>query len=448
LPKVSLSKRTLAVILTVIIALTIINAALILGMSHVFDGAVKNNTAFDYIIYQDGGTCKLKNMATDSITYTSKSASDTLNKAFAGGNAVCLQKGNYSLTGNVYINNKMNALLVGYDAWINGDGNKIIIHGDDYTFSKYNSVSGFTFVDATLRVENSFMVSISDMVFENCQTAIEFANSNTWSEGSKIEDCHFINSAEGISFRTPIQNGTGSYESSQINRCYFNIKDNSAAITVEPKAELSNSQLQDIRVWVGENGVTNQIGLKVNGAMTQTLLTSVIFESFAPNPTETYAIALGQNSTCPVITQGVTFLGNWTARIYNPNGIWISGVGAVFNAQNQNVAVGSNGQYGAATTLSMQPHPLFNFKPKITVSGNFAGGEVVAVRVRIETIDNVYVGDVTKHYSSAASEWLSDQDMLTLIPSESLIWAVLVDAQSNLASSNVFVTVGGYGTTG
>jgi hypothetical protein len=445
-PKLSFSKRTLAIILAVILVLTVFNTAMVLYQSHIFQGAV-NNSAFDYIIYSEGGICKLKNMATDSIVYTSKSTSDTLNHALADGNMVCLQKGNYTLTGNVYLTNKINAEIVGNEAQINGNGFKIIIHGDDYRFSKYNSISGFTIINSTLRVENSFMASIYDMVFQDCQTAIEFANNNTWSEGSKIVDCHFIRATEGIAFRTPIQNGTGSYESSEINRCYFNLNDNSVAIKVEEKAEFSNSQIQNVRIWTGNDGKTNQVGIKDDGAMSATNLFGVVFESFADFPIESYGITLGNGSNAPVIAQGVSFLGNWTARIFNPYNIWVPGTGSVFDIANPSIVVGLNGEYGVATTISMQPHPIFNFKPKITLQGNFASGEVVTIRVRFETIDNVYSG-VIKQYSSVASEWLSDEDMLTLIPSQSLIWAVLIDAQTNVGSSNVAVSFGGYGTTG
>jgi hypothetical protein len=444
--KLSLSKRTLAIILAVILVLTVFNTAMVLYQSHIFQGAI-NNSAFDFIIYSEGGTCKLKNMATDSIVYTSKSASNALNEALADGNRVCLQKGNYTLTGNVYVTNKVNAEIVGNEAQINGNGNKIVIHGDDYTFSKYNSISGFTIINSTLRVENSFMTSVSDMFFQDCQTAVEFANSNTWSEGSKIVDCHFIRTTEGIAFRTPVQNGTGSYESSEINRCYFNLNDNSVAIKVEEKAEYSNSQIQNVRIWTGNDGKTNQLGIKDDGAMSATTLFGVVFESFADFPIESYGITLGNGSNAPVIGQGVSFLGNWTARIFNPYNIWVPGTGSVFDVGIQSVSVGLNGQYGAATTISMQPHPLSSFKPKITVQGSFAGSEVVTVRVRFETIDNVYSG-VIKQYSSGSSEWLSDEDMLTLIPSQSLIWAVLIDAQSNVGHSSVSVSFGGFGTTG
>jgi hypothetical protein len=51
---------------------------------------------------------------------------------------------------------------------------------------------------ATIRVENSFATTITDTKFVNCSTAIEFANTDTWSEYNKIENCQFINATEGI----------------------------------------------------------------------------------------------------------------------------------------------------------------------------------------------------------------------------------------------------------
>ncbi|MCW4024813.1 MAG: hypothetical protein NWF01_07250 [Candidatus Bathyarchaeota archaeon] len=446
--KVTLSTRTLAVILAVILGLTVFNTIFILQQAHVFQGAT-NDSNFDYIIYPNDGTYKLKNMATDNIVYTSTNASDTINRALIAGNTVCLQKGNYTLTSDVLVTNKINSKIVGNNAQINGNGYKIVIHGDDYTFSKYNSISGLKITNTTIRVENSLATSISDMLFLDCQTAIEFANTNTWSEASTIQDCHFINNGESIAFRTPIGNGTGSYESSEISRCYFNMMDNSIAINVEEKAEFSNSQIMNARVWIGENGETNQVGIKVNGAMSQTLLIGVVFESFANGPTNSYAISIGD--TCkgtPTIGAGVSFLGNWTARVFNPAYIWISGLGSNFDIGTQQVTIGVGSQYGNATTISMHPLNIYNFELKINLQGSFSSSETVTVRIRCETVDNVYVGDVVKHYTTNTSEWLSDDDILTLIPSENVIWAILIDAQTNRAQSNVIVTVNGYGTAG
>jgi hypothetical protein len=444
---VTLSTRTLAIILAIILGLTVFNTVLILQQTHVFQGAT-NDSNFDYIIYQDSQTYKLKNMATDAIVYTSTNASDTINRALMTGNTVYLQTGNYTLTSDVLVTNKMNSKIAGNNAQINGNGYKIIIYGEDYTLSKYNTISGLKIFNATVRVENSFATSISDMLFQDCQTAIEFANSNTWSEASTIQDCHFINNTESIAFRTPINNATGSYESSEISRCYFNMIDKSVAINVEEKAEFSNSQIMNARIWIGENGETNQVGIRVNGAMSQTLLIGVVFESFANGPTNTYAMTIGQ--TCkgtPIIGEGVSFLGNWTARIFNPANIWIAGLGSNFDIGTQKVTVGQNSRYDNTTNVSMQPLKIYNFNLKINVQGSFASSETITVRIRCETVDNVYVS-LSKQYMTNTSEWLSDDDMLTLIPSENVIWAILIDAQTNRDHSNVVVTVNGYGIAG
>ena len=90
---------------------------------------------------------------------------------------------------------------------------------------------------------------------------------------------------------------------------------------------------------------------------------------------------------------------------------------------------------------------MYTFKPEITVS-NVASGETVTVRVRFEYVDNVMSGSVEKAFTSNQALWLNDDDMMQLYPSQSIIWAVYVDAQSNLPSTNALVTVSGYGTAG
>src|SRR4030042_3605008 len=111
------------------------------------------------------------------------------------------------------------------------------------------------------------------MAFVNCSPAIELANTATWTEGTTIENSRFANFKEGIAFRTPTDNGTGSYASSEINRCCFNLNDDSVGINVERLAEFSDSQVQNVRMWMGENGlVHNQTGIRVDGTMHQTLL--------------------------------------------------------------------------------------------------------------------------------------------------------------------------------
>jgi len=279
--------------------------------------------------------------------------------------------------------NKLNAKLVSDGATVNGNGKKIIIVGDNYTQSQYGKISGLTLLNATIRVENSFATTITDTKFVNCTTAIEFANTDTWSEYNKVEDCQFINVTEGIAFRAPARNGTGSYASSQIERCMFNLKDNSVGINVEPLAEFSDSQIQDVRFWTGEIGHTNQTALRVYGSMFQTLLFGVVFESFTSDPVDMYAIDLGQ--TCdpaPILSGGVSFLGNWTARVHTPYQTWVSAVGSIFDRENVAVPVGTNGQFGEPLSIQCRPLTMFSFKPKLDVS--FSGEQKVTVRIRIE----------------------------------------------------------------
>jgi hypothetical protein len=219
-------------------------------------------------------------------------------------------------------------------------------------------------------------------------------------------------------------------------------------IKVEQLAEFSDSQLQDVRMWMGENGFTrNQTGLLVDGSMHQTLLSGVVFESFADYPTELYAISLGETSiTPPILAGGVSFLGNWSARIHNPFGKWISGFSSVFRQENLNVPVGLSGQYGSTETIQLRPLTITSFKPKIQVQGNFANFETVTVRFRLEFVDNVISGSVEKSFSNSTTLWLSDDDVLSLLPSQSVIWAILVDAKASSASTDAVVQISIYGT--
>ena len=140
-------------------------------------------------------------------------------------------------------------------------------------------------------------------------------------------------------------------------------------INVETSAEFSDSQLQDVRFWLGADGSTNQTGILNNGSMDQTLLQGVVFESFTDQPHNMFAIDLGQNSDPAALLDGaVSFLGNWTARIYNPYSKWVNGVGSAFEKQNVNVPVGVNSQFGGLVSMNMQPLKIYSFKPEITVA--------------------------------------------------------------------------------
>ena len=446
--RVTLSKRVFALILVVTLALSAVNTYFIFDLRRALEDAAHDST-YDYVIFQDGDMYRAKNQASGAVDFTSADASEVINGAIAKGNTVYIRAGSYSLRSDVQMYNKENAKIVSDGARIIGNGKKLIIKGDNYTSSQNNLLSGLTVINGTVKIENSFGTTVSNMLFEDCSTAIELANSATWSEGTKIEDSRFINSSASIVFKTPTGNGTGSYASSVIRRCFFNLLDNSVGIVVERLAEFSDSQMKDVRMWMGENGFTNnQTGLLVDGSMHQTLLSGVVFESFTDYPVDLYAISLGETSiTAPVLAGGVSFLGNWTAKIHNPFGKWIYGTGSVFKQENLNVPIGLNGQYGSTIEVQMRPLTITSFKPKIQVQGSFAGNETITVRIRLEFVDNVISRSVEKSFSNSTAAWLSDDDMLQLFPSQSVIWAVLVDAKANSASTDAAVQISVYGIT-
>jgi hypothetical protein len=444
--QVTISKRVLTIILAALLALTLFNTYLIFARTS--GPADTSAVSYDHVLSKSGNSYLLKNMATGYSFSIATSASEAINLALNDGKSIYINPGTYQLSSDIIISNKLNAKIVSDGSTILGNGFKIIIHGDNYTVSKYATISGLNLINGTIRVEDSFETTISNMVFMNTSVGIEFANLNTWSEYNQINNCQFINASQGIVFHSPVGNATGSYASSEINRCSFNTIDNSVGISVEKSAQFSDSQLQDVRFWLGEYGKSNQTGIFTDGSMEQTLLQGVVFESFAEHPDNLSALDLGQNcNPAPIIDGGVSFLGNWTARIHNPFGKWVAGVGSAFEISNQKIPVGTNNQYTDNAKIQTYPLKIYSFKPQLTVS-NLAQNEVVKVRVLFEFTDNTISGSVEKTFSSTQAVWLNDDDMMKLYPSQSIIWAIYVDAKSNLSTSAAIVSVSGYGTAG
>ena len=449
--KKSISKRLIVIILAVLLVLSAINTYLILDG---IQGSYSTNAVdYDFVLTHNSDSYKLKNMLTGYVSNSANDASGALNTALSEGNSVYLNSGKYTLTSDVIVSDKANAKIIGDSATINGNGYKIVIVGQNYTASQYATISGLTLINGTIRVENSLGTTITNSKFINSTVAVEFANTDTWSEFNKIENCQFINNTQGIVFRTPVNknpevcNATGSYASSQIERCTFNLQDYSTGIVVEEGAQFSDSQLQDDRFWIGEVGSTNQTAILVNGAMDQTLLFGVVFESFTSTPDNIYGIDIGPHcNPAPTLDSGVSFLGLWTAKIHNPYGVWLRSSGSVFQ-RSVTVPVGISGQYGANKTIDAHPLTIGSFTPSITVTGSFSYNETVTVRIRVEYIDNVISPTVTRTFTSAATTSLTNDELLSLFPSQGIIWSVIVDATTDAASTDATVTVSGYGTT-
>ena len=182
--QVTISKKVLAIIIAALLALSLFNTFLILERTS--GPADTSAVSYDYVLSQSSGSYVLKNMATGYSTDIAKSASDAINSALNDGKSVYLNPGTYTLTSDITVSNKMNAKIISDGATINGNGYKIIVHGDNYTVSKYAAISGFTLINGTIRVEDSFETTISNIVFENTSIGLEFANLNTWSEYNQI----------------------------------------------------------------------------------------------------------------------------------------------------------------------------------------------------------------------------------------------------------------------
>jgi hypothetical protein len=347
------------------------------------------------------------------------------------------------LSSDIHINDKQSAKITSDEAKIVCNGKKIVIIGENFTKSHNNLISGFVVVNGTLRIENSFGTTVSNMIFVNCSTAIELADTETWTESTNIENCRFENFLEGIVFRTPTSNATGSYASSKISRCFFNLIDNSIGIIVEQLAEFSDSQLQDVRLWMGENNLMyNQTGLLLEGSMQQTLMLGVVFESFADNPDLLYAMKLGENSTTPtIVSGGVSFLGKWTGKIQNPFSKWISWQGVPFKQENINIPIGMNSQFGQTIEIQQRPLTIAYFKARMWIQGNFSNNETLTVRFRLELIDNTITTSIEKSFQNSTVLWLSDDDILKMLPSQNIIWNILVDAKTNSASTDAIIQV-------
>jgi hypothetical protein len=419
---------------------------------------------YDYVVYcvqGSGGAVYLAKSGEDgAVVFNSTDAAWLFEQVFSDGNSVYVKSGEYDVVSDIHLSDKVNARLDSDGAVLNLNGNRIWVFGGNWTQSKNNQISGLIIINGTVRVENSFRTVLTNMIFENSTVAIELVNTNTWTEATKIDTVHFDKCLQGIVFRTNTSSTpnacTGSYGSTQTNGCYFNQINNSVAFTVEPNAEWTDGQMQNVRLWAGEYGDFNQTGLLLmaNSSMYQTRLDGVVFESFAKGDlvnSQLYAIKIDSVVYgTPILGAGVTFLGGWTTRINNVSGNWIVSSGSVFKQENVPVAVGSM-DYGAVTAVQRHPEVISSFKPKIVVQGNFSQNETLTVRFRIEYIDNTVTRDaysVQKTFNCSGSVWLSDDDLLQLYPPESVIWAIMVDAKANVPLTEATVQVSVYGTTG
>jgi hypothetical protein len=418
---------------------------------------------YDYIIYgaknNSAGVLYYAKSGEDGvIEFVSSDAASVFTFALENGKFVFVKSGSYMLNSDVFIRNKENAMLVSDgDATLLCDGHQIVIYGNSCHESKYNTVSGFTIFNGGVRIENSYMTTISNMVLQNCNVGIELVNTNTWSESSKIDDVQFYSCTQGIVFRSLAKDGSDSYQCTMISRCYFNLPDNAVAISVEPKALFTDGQMKNVHIWAAcfPGQQTNQTGLLVSGSLYRTAMNGVVFESFGVgnlSESSLYAVHVNTTFQTPVLQEGVTFLGNWTKLVNNPYNSQVegNGIGVAFKRENVTVPLSADAYPNQPAAIQVAPATFASFNAKIVVDGTFSQNENITVRFRLQCIGDLPpTGSnvVEKSFNASSSLWLSNDDLLRLMPYQNVIQAILVDAKVDSASTDASVHVSVFGGT-
>lgn len=405
---------------------------------------------YDYIIYKERGKIAVKNGATGRIDLVGETLQEALNGILRSNAKIFLKNGSYIVTSDILLKDLENVRIISNGALLNFHGNSIVIKGQNYKSSRHNLIDGVVITNGSIRVENSFMITIRNCVFKDCENGIFFINTNGWTECNAVENCYFFNVKKNVVFRTPCYNGTESYANTEIKRCYFElIRENSVAIHVETQADFNEGLIQNVRIWMGSSCNTNQTGILVEGSMLNTLLENVVFESFAKVPLNIYGIRLEKNCAPPIFGQGLVFLGNMTYSVYNPYGKWIYGVGSTFKIESLSIPLGFNDNYGEYREITPPSYLTFSISKlniKIQAKGNFSLNENIRVRLRFKFIDGAVSKELIKCLNSTEPIWLSYDDLMILWPSANIISSLIVDAKTNIPYSTVNVFVSVYGS--
>ncbi|MEM2911428.1 MAG: hypothetical protein QXM52_01200 [Candidatus Bathyarchaeia archaeon] len=408
---------------------------------------------YDYTVYADAANIKVKNGTTGQVDFIGNELSQVLSAILKNdGLKVFIKTAEYNISSSIRLQNLTGVKIVSNGARLNLNGNSLIIAGDHWEYSKYNSIEGLTIVNGSIVIENSFRTTIKNCVFINSWDGIVLSNTNGWTECTVIEHSYFINVQRGIVFRKPINNGTKSYANTEIRGAWFELRREGAiGIHVEPKADFNEGLIQNVRVWMGSVVERNQMGILVEGSMLNTLMQNVVFESFANDPQSIYGISLGKDSDPPILGQGIVFCGNLTSSIYNPHGKWLYGSSGSFRIENILVPLGVNNIYGEPKEIGAVPHlslAISALNVKVQIDGNFSAEETVYVRLRFKFIDDSFSKHLEISFNKTGIKWLSNDDWLDIWPTRTIISSLVVDAKTTAYSSNVTVIVSAYGQYG
>ena len=389
---------------------------------------------YDFLIYREGDFAEISVKSGKNNTDVLKmdNLAAAFDYVFKNHRAVKIKSGIYQLDSDLNINNKNDIILEGQGLTIlDLNGHTVTFFGNDYLTNGNNKIRNFVIINGTIRFENSYRATLQDTIFFNCTSAIEIANTNKWSEATKLENIHWENCQTAVTFKTPINNSTGSYENTALERCYINLyEQNTVGIMVEEGANVSNSEWSNLRIWLHENYT---IGLHLEGSMAKTVFNNVAFESFAKGTV--YGIFLGEHSTTGfTLGSGVSFLGHFENRIMNPDSHpkWIYGEPSLFSEKHEL-------EYNNASVISRDPLTISRFDAFIKVENLFQ--TPITVQITVNFIDHT---SNSKKFILTDNEprWLDKEDLFELYPSQNVIWNIEATLLTDTNADVIFGVMG------
>jgi len=408
---------------------------------------------YDYVVYMDSGAVKVKNGTTGRVEFVGENLSQALDYVLKGeGLSIFIKGAEYNASGGLVLRNLANVRIASDRARINLGGGFLAIKGDYWDNSKHVYLEGLTIFNGSLLIENSFMTTIKNCIFEDCEEGVILLNTNGWTECTKIEDCYFKNVRRGIVFKTPCGNGTRSYANTEVKRCYFELmRENSVGVHVEPLSDFNEGLIQNVRIWMGGVCEVNQTGLFIEGSMLNTLVQDMVFESFADNPKNIFGIHFGPGAEGPILGHGIVFCGNFTEKIYNPFNRWIYGAGGSFKVENVSIPVGVGDNYGVQQEIGLVTHlslSVYSLNVKVCICGEFSMEESITVRFRLKLLDGAFSRSLELSFKNATVKWLNHDEWLYIWPTRNVIQSLVVDAKTVKEATNVTVSVSVYGQYG
>lgn len=406
---------------------------------------------YDFLVYK---TDKILKNDSSSSTYHVKSGSnvsdifvsanfaEALNYAFDEGNVIMLTSGNYNLNSDIIIEDKSNLIFDGHSSVLNMNGFSISFVSDNYAYNSNNLIQNLIVINGTFILENSFKATLQNMIFEDCTSAIEVSNTNTWSEGTKVENVYWGNCQSALTFKTPVNNGTASYENTALDRCFINLHSNeSVGIVIEENAQVSNGQWTNMRIWMDALDNETQTGMLLEGVMSQTVLSGVIFESFGNGTI--YGIYLGNNSdTGFSIGEGTIFLGNFNNPLKNDFNKWIYGTSSVFKEELKLTKINKT------ITFHRDPLTINSFEAYVNIE-NLTQNDEIILEVKLNFIDqthaSIILNSTNMDFSDDGTYWLTNQNYYHLYPSQNIIKNIEVTLYTDIRTEDV-VKFGLFGT--